>query len=459
MRRLARDAAGRAAPLLAAAAFLVLLTCYRWERPWYQALMTAGGAPPVYLRDDAAGRWDLPFFDTRFVLAQLACWRRGIDVYSVNPCDPLGRLQDYSPLWLRLGFIPADPDDAVRFGLALDLMFLVSLFLLPRARPRLTDQIALSLAMVSSATLFAMERGNTDLLVFAMCVIAARLLARAPPLRALGYGVILAAAALKFYPLAALAVALRERVRTLRAVAAVTLGAVAAFTWAYGAETKRALANTASGYFGVVWGAATLPFGGARIAMAAWPALTSDHPMLRAALAGAIPRVVLVLLLALAATLALRLASQRAFADAFVALPDDIGVSLVVGTALTAGCFLAHQNIGYRAIVLLLEMPGLMTLVAGAPPGRLRILLRGNVAAVLFLLWDAPWLLPTTSAAGWLLRLAVWWAHVTVGLAVLARFAAESAACRWVRHPATSTTPTPPQPRCRAAAPAGRSAT
>ena len=136
----------------------------------------------VHLTDAGPGlRAGEPFVDTRFVLAQLECWRRGIDVYSVNPCDPLGRLQDYSPLWLRLDFIPADPAWVMPFGLALDLMFLAALFALPLPRLDRAGRTVMSLAMVSTASIFAMERGNIDLLVFALCVVVGHLLSRSLP--------------------------------------------------------------------------------------------------------------------------------------------------------------------------------------------------------------------------------------------------------------------------------------
>lgn len=410
--------------LVAVLAFAVFLVLFWRDRPAYDALLRAAGIPVVELPGTPHGQGGQPFFDTRFVLAQLQCWRRGIDVYAVNPCDPIGRLQDYSPLWLRLGFLPDGAGAVAPLGLALDLMFLASLFLLPPPAPRPAEIAVLSLAMVSSATIFAMERGNTDLLVFAMCVVAGRLLAAAPWARAAGYGVILAAAALKFYPLAALAAALRERLRGLLAVCAVTAAAVAAFAWQFGAETQRALANTADSYFGLMWGAAGLPFGAGEILARMAPGRAMH----------ALPPLLLAGLLLMAAVLAVRLARHAGFAAACAALPPPVACMLLLGAALVAGCFLTHQNISYRTVLLILELPGLLALARAVRRSAARIVLWMAVLGAVFLLWNPPGLLSSLAPFGWLVRQYLWWAHVTVSLAVLLCFGLESDAWRWLRR-------------------------
>src|SRR5437763_771477 len=43
-----------------------------------------------------------PFLDTHALLSAAECRRQGIDVYLQNPCDALGRVHAYSPLWLSL---------------------------------------------------------------------------------------------------------------------------------------------------------------------------------------------------------------------------------------------------------------------------------------------------------------------------------------------------------------------
>ncbi|MDA8251300.1 MAG: hypothetical protein M0Z28_19330, partial [Rhodospirillales bacterium] len=223
-----------------------------------------------------------------------------------------------------------------------------------------------------------------------------------------------------------------ERMRVLLAVAAAAAVAVIAFAWRYGAETQRALANTAGGYFGDTWGAFSLPFGGSGLAIRALADDMARHPGLREAAGHAIPLMLFAVLLSVAATLAIRLATQAEFARACAALPERTRTFLIIGATLTAGCFLSHQNIGYRALILVLEMPGLLALARGTAAARLRSLLWANVLATVFLVWNTPGLLSSFSPAGWFLRQYVWWAHVTVSLAVPVRFGLESAGWRWL---------------------------
>ena len=61
-----------------------------------------------------------------------------------------------------------------------------------------------ALALLSPPVLLGLERTNTDLLVFALLVLAAPLCARAFPSRCAGYGLIVVAAMLKLFPIAAL---------------------------------------------------------------------------------------------------------------------------------------------------------------------------------------------------------------------------------------------------------------
>jgi hypothetical protein len=92
---------------------------------------------------------------------------------------------------------------------------------------------------------------------------------------------------------------------------------------------------------------------------------------------------------------------------------------LVAGAAVTVLCFYAAQNVYYRAMFLILTIPGL---------ARRRALL----AAVLLLLWEA---VPRAACGGWvgfwLLREGLWWwVIVELGAVVLAFVTAEVARLR-----------------------------
>jgi len=412
------------APVLATAVFLAGAACYLFDGPAYGRMLGLFGIPT-----SPGGR---PFFDTKFVLAQLECWRRGVDVYAVNPCDPIGRLQDYSPLWLRLDFIPASGGDVVPLGLAIAVAFLASLFLLPPPRHGVIGQIAVALAMASPATMFALERGNTDALIVAMCLVAGRLLSGGLPSRLAAHGFVLAAAALKFYPAVLAVTALRERRTTCIPILAIYATAGVAFVSVYGTETRRALANTAIAYFGGMWGGPDLPFGWAQIVLLAAPDAMHRHPALRMLVAQVAPLMIFAGLVLVLGIYAVRIARRSDFEHAFAALAQPERTFLVIGATLTAGCFLTHANIGYRAIVLLPALPGILMLARCAATARGRILACANAGAAVFLLWNATGMLATASLLEWLLCQYVWWAYATFCAAVVTRSGLDAAARLWM---------------------------
>jgi hypothetical protein len=172
-----------------------------------------------------------PFLDAHVVLAWAECAQRGIDVTITNPCDILGRTLAQSPLWLALGPLGATVSLTNIAGLLTGLLFLASLFLLPPARTP-AQAAFLFPAFLSPAVAYGLERANTDLLVFAAVIAGARLAASPrTATRVAGHGAVLLAGLLKFYPLAALALLLREtpdRALGLAFAAALALAALRA---------------------------------------------------------------------------------------------------------------------------------------------------------------------------------------------------------------------------------------
>src|SRR4051794_16833344 len=74
--------------------------------------------------------WSFPFLDTETVLSALRCLRAGVDVYAANPCDPLERTYDYSPVWLVFAAFPVTQAWIAPVGLGIDVIFMFSLLLL-----------------------------------------------------------------------------------------------------------------------------------------------------------------------------------------------------------------------------------------------------------------------------------------------------------------------------------------
>ena len=117
--------------------------------------------------------WDYPFLDIEGVLTAIDCHRSGIDVYVENPCDPLNRPHNYGPAFLWLSALRINVTWMNGLGLTLGILFLVSLFFLPKARPGWL----VTLAIVSPPVVFALERANVDLIIFLLAMLAAILAA------------------------------------------------------------------------------------------------------------------------------------------------------------------------------------------------------------------------------------------------------------------------------------------
>lgn len=345
-----RRAALPALVLLAGLALVAAL--YAWGGDGYFALRRAAGLQPF-----------APFLDLHNVMAAVACWHEGVDVYATNPCDVMGRLHIYSPLWLRLPAVFGLPALTGPIGVGLALAFILALLVLPAPVGR-GGMAALVLAVVSPDTVFALERANMDVLIFVAVVLAVPLLARGIAARGVAYAVFLGMGLLKFYPLVLLGLVVRERPRVALGfgVAAVALAALAVLP--LGDEFGRAIGNILphpafTGTFGsrqLADGLALLLPGHGGVAVAAG--------VLAAAVVG----------------LAVRLAEVGlAAADGLARREADL---LLVGGVLISGCFLAGESVEYRAIFLVLAMPALLRLGGGS-----RLFIATSWGAV-WLLWD-----------------------------------------------------------------------
>jgi hypothetical protein len=174
--------------LLLFAALALLWHCGQ-HSPYFWALDLFGFEP-----------FRFPFLDIHAVLAAAQCQRAGIDVYLSNPCDALGRLHVYSPLWLALTPSFLDTTATTAVGLALDLMFVLSLAIVIRP-VSWGETLVIGLVALSPMTVYALERANCDLVVF-LLILAGFALDTAPRRWRLGcYAFYLTAGLLKYYPL------------------------------------------------------------------------------------------------------------------------------------------------------------------------------------------------------------------------------------------------------------------
>lgn len=320
-----------------------------------------------------------PFVDGEYIVSGVECWKKNIDVYVANPCDILHRPNAYSPLWLRATFLPADRRWINPLGLGLAIAFLTSLFLLPKAKSGF-ETMVLTLATISTMTVFAIERANIDLVMFLLAMLAALGFTHGRRARLLAYGPVLLAGFLKFYPLVLFVFSFAERPRKFLGINILAGLACALFIWWFLPELAEMAPNIPRGpYFTDAFGAVNLPYGLCQIFFAVTGFDGANAPWARH-----LPTLTLLLLVADTARRAVTLSQESGFDRSLSRLPDWDRTLLVTGCVLICGCFFAGQSIEYRGIHFLFILPGLLALTRGDEASGLG---RHTVVMILFLMW------------------------------------------------------------------------
>lgn len=292
---------------------------------------------------------DTPFMDVQGELAAIECHRRGFDVFVNNPCDVLGRSFNYSPVWLLGSHLPVDTSWTLAIGSGLDLVFLISLVLLPAARTT-AGLLTVIAATLSNSLFVALEQANFDLLMFVLVLLAGLAAMQKSWGRIAAYPLIACAALLKFYPIVAMVVALRERPARFLLVSAVMLGCLVLFVLVDGHDVGRALRNLPLNGHLYMFGSRTLPYGLRDLYPWAYQALPLSPAMLHTALA------------VTAAIVAIAIARHRGVAAALHRLSTSEQMFLFLGSAILVGCFAVGQSFRYRAVFFLYVLPATTTL-------------------------------------------------------------------------------------------------
>jgi hypothetical protein len=385
--------------------------------------------------------FDYPFIDLLYIPSGIACWHMGIDVYLQNPCDPLGRLYDYSPLWLRLSFLGSIKPSINVFGISLDALFMLSLAALPRPRRRI-DYLPVLLCVVSPMTVFALERGNIDTLMFIFAMATIVCIDRAPVVRSLGYGAIMLASLLKFYPFVLFILLLRERFRVFLSGAIASICVIAGFIWYYHDEMRRMIAAIPRpSYFTDAFGAAQLPGG-----MGVMLRYLLQQGGIDGATINGLPEnpalyvLTFLILLAVAGLIVLHLIRRDDFRLALQDLIPRESLCMVAGASLVCGCFFLGRSIGYREIMILLVLPGLIAAARTSSTVALSRLFHATTWMAVFLmaylvpqrlLYHQLGSIPKSGGslptfAFWFGRELCWWWFVAVLMAILIRFVLDS---------------------------------
>src|SRR5271163_3129606 len=343
----------------------------------YQEVMTAIMKVPV----------SRPFVDWEWITSSIECWTKGVDVYAKSPCwiwHDYGF--NYSPLWLRATFLRFVEGWTSLFGLLFAALFFLSLALLPP--PRTRPDFAITLATMSSATALAVERANTDLIMFLMIIVSVWACGLSLPFRLAGYAVITLAGLLKFYPTVALIVALRERPAIVGTIALAAGAALAVLAFSYYEELARMAGNLPSAsYFTLQFSAKDLPGGLGVIVSKLMKELLHEDATVAETFGGLVYRSLLLLLIVQAPVTAFWFGRRCDLQSAVAQLPSRKADFLAVGAAIICGCFFAGQSVIYKGIFLLLALPGLLALSHKLPLPWARAAFRGTCFAIVFALW------------------------------------------------------------------------
>lgn len=373
----------------------------------YDRFLSAYNILPVHTQE--AGAHAVPFFDLEGVISWSECAREGHNVYFDNPCDPAPyhRPANYSPLLVDLPLQWIGVRNAVAAGLVFDLIFLLLLPFL--FRPRNTSELVIAaLACCSHATFYAVERTNIDVIVFSAIVLAIFASQRSLRGRMWLYGVALGGALAKFYPLVLGAYALRERPKVLAVIVVVFAAVMGVFVWHYAPQMAIVTHKIpAYHYFSDMFGAGALPLMLHRMfGMPEWAVRVSK--------------------LVFEAGLVLFAFRYSGRFVQIVPWERREMLMLLAGALIMVGCFVLQVNNSYRAIFLMLAIPGLIRLSGRSD------LARWAVWGALICLWaevirntlSKLHILPLSWTLS-VLRECVWWYVVAVFAAIILAFVRE----------------------------------
>lgn len=372
-----------------------------------------------------------PFIDMKIIFTAIDCARHGVDVFLLNTCM-FGQWYSYSPIVLKAGVLPFGPEDRTWLGIILGISFLIAQSALPPCRSWKECWIR-SLATISTAVVFGVERAASDLPIFLIVLASIMLLQRASRIRFVSYALLVFAAFLKYFPAVLMLLAARERFRTAFWIAAVTIFAALILLAPSMHETGQALAMAPAGFpYSDFFGARNLPLGFTLIAAGSLPLTDIEMARLPLSLLGQIVMALLLLFSVWIIWRCLKIDSERLM----LLQPAEINF-LIAGSIVMACCFLVSQNISYRAIFLLMTLPGLFIFArvdVSAPRSM------GLIYGVLFLLWEEffrslLWEFTEVYETWGILNFFYWLARELVWWWVMARLASLVIAFLW-RSPA-----------------------
>jgi hypothetical protein len=164
---------------------------------------------------------NISFGDARAVTGYWDSAREGHSPYEDFPGKPPNLIFNYPRLWLVPGYLGLGERNTDAVGCVAAAIFLAGAFSL-MGRLNSAEAWVYALAVCSPAAMLAIERGNSDEIVFGLVGLG---VACAPKRHALSLAILWLAAALKLFPVFALSVFIRENRR--RALTLIGIASVA----------------------------------------------------------------------------------------------------------------------------------------------------------------------------------------------------------------------------------------
>ena len=155
------------------------------------------------------GIWP-PFADTRVITAGYECSLLGYNVFLSNPCNYI--TVNYPHIWITLASLGnLNQNSTIPIGIFLSFSFFSSFFL-SISRINMLEVFIYSSLFYSPSILLALERGNSDLIIFTLLATTMVLIRNSAYMKRLvGYVIILLASILKLYPVFAFISVFKER--------------------------------------------------------------------------------------------------------------------------------------------------------------------------------------------------------------------------------------------------------
>jgi hypothetical protein len=336
---------------------------------------------------------DVPWLDLKVITSAVQTAAEGGDPYVANPHDPTGRTLNYPAPWLYIFSNIRSPGAIATFSLGFAAAAVATALLWMKSFGVRAGFLA-GLLFVSPSLLLAVERGNTDLVIFTLTGLA--LLAvysrhRFPS--AMGIPVLLAASVLKLYPVVALFLLAAAGPTTLRRSAQIAIVLFAVWIGLHWSETLIAIGNTQIGAVHS-YGRKVLPF-------AIDLYFRSHGQTVDGALLTRFFTVLCFVLLAAMSWLGFKLGKRAPFPDSIT--HRELG--WLTAALIYVLTFIAGFNFNYRLWFLLLSLAWLIPLAGSRHPAAIwaRIAL---ASMVVLLFGSAVWWLPLVwfaQTASWML--------------------------------------------------------